>query len=70
MQQKYISSEHMEKVRNALRAKGRAEAEMQMLIVELEEAYGFSIALDNLDVTKGVITYANNTGEPVVEKRV
>ena len=58
-------------IRVALRAKNRAQVELNLLMCDLEDRYDFSIeAGDQIDMAKGVVIYArpNNTVEPVDQK--
>ena len=63
MESKTIEKVDMDKLRKVFRLKSRAQAEMQMVISELEDKYDFSIEIDKLDIANGVINYGNSTQE-------
>jgi len=59
MLSKPIEKEDIKAIRLALRAKNKAQVELNMLMVNLQEKYDFCIeAGDNINIVKGVITYA------------
>lgn len=65
MSTKSLEIEDINAIRKALRAKNRAQVELNMLMCDLEDKYDFSIeAGDNIDLAKGIVTYAR-TDNPV-----
>lgn len=59
MSSKKLNQEDLDSIKKALRAKNRAQIELNLLMCDLEDQYDFSIeAGDNIDLAKGVVTYA------------
>ena len=68
MLSKKLNQEDLDSIKKALRAKNRAQIELNLLMCDLEDQYDFSIeAGDNIDLAKGVVTYArtDNSVRPV-----
>lgn len=68
MKSKTLDKEDIKAITKALKAKNRAQIELNLLVCDLEDKYDFSCeAGDNIDLLKGVITYGrnNNTIKPV-----
>lgn len=62
MSSKSLDQEDIKAITKALQAVKRAQAELNLLMCNLEDKYEFSCqAGDNIDLVKGVITYARNT---------
>ena len=70
MLSKQMEPDDLQAIKKALRAKSRAEAELGMLMADLEEKYDFCRECDQIDVRKGVVVYARpgNIVEPVDSK--
>lgn len=64
----YLNQNDIADIKGALKAKNRAQAELDLLMCDLEDKYDFSVAAgDNIDLPKGIIAYArpNNPIESV-----
>lgn len=64
----YLNQNDIADIKGALKAKNRAQAELDLLMCDLEDKYDFSVAAgDNIDLPEGIIAYArpNNAGEPM-----
>jgi len=63
MKQQRLANDEMKEIRTMLRAKRKAETALASFISSLEEKYDFSLEVDDLNLPKGIITYASNEAE-------